>query len=245
MRPPIVPVVIAFAFMATAAAAQEPPRLAADDLNALPTAEVAGALLRAHVASTIVRHQAEPPHMMSPPPRREFEVAQVRLYAAATGENGVCRRNAYDAVAERHGVGFRPAGSVSPALRQVRLDDDCAGAVDRPFAHLNNAASEAEASDMLVRLGRLRDDARAGRTLSVRVECSTDYAYYRCPAETLPLLADLPLEGAYMFSRSYDQAHALILSATETTPGNLFWEIRFVEGPRPVLSLKRRVPPPF
>lgn len=245
MRLPIAPVVIGVAVLATAAAAQEPPRLAADDLNALPTAEVAAVLLQADIASTVIRHQATPPPVMSPPPRREFDVAEVRLYAAATGDEGVCWRNAYDAVAERAGEGFRPARPASPALRQVRLDGDCAGAVDRPFAYLNGAASEAEASRMLVRLGRLRDDARAGRALSVRVECSTDYSFYRCPARTLPLLADLPLEGAYMFSRSYDEAHALTLSATETTPGNLFWDIRFVDGETPVLSLKRRIPPPF
>lgn len=236
---------IAMTLAALALQVQQSPT--ADRLSALPAREAAGMLLSPERAARVVHHHARGPSSMSPPSETGRDIAQVSFHTEAQETApGLCRRERFGVRAERRpdgeGGGVRPVGEAY-ARTQLRLDADCAGAADRPFVDLN--IGEEEASRMLLRLRALRDDARAGRPLAVRVECLSEHAAYACPADTVGLVADLPLEGAYMAGRTQGSDPDTLIAATETRPGNLYWEIRFSRGEPSVLILKRRIPPPF
>ncbi len=226
---------------------QDPPSPAAD-INAAPTDRVASLLLSPELARNVVHHKATIIGMMPIPPGRTEAAARVELYTAAEGSGDhVCRRDMHMVMADRaepSGLDLKPTRSPIPYI-QIRLDDDCGGAATRRFATLDREMSEIEASPLLRRVGGLREDARAGRRPTVRVECLSELSQYRCPSDTSALLAELPLDGAYLIGRDRDLTRHPFIAATETAPGQAYWDVRLIDGAEPVLRLTRTIPAPF
>lgn len=225
---------------------QVQPSPTADALSALPAREAAQGLLSPETAARVVHHEVRGPSTMAPPSESGRDIAEAVFHTAAVEAGpGLCRRERIWVRAERRpdagSGGFQPVGRAAPG-EQLRLDTDCASAADRPFADLQVEVEDA--APVLARLRELRDQARARADLDVRVACTTDTRAYLCPSDAAGVLADLPLEGAFQIRRGDGADQRIRVSATETRPGGLFWEIWFSEADT-VLNLKRRIPPPF
>lgn len=239
--------ILVASLVVSAGVSQEPPS-PARDINAAPTVQVASLLLSPELARNVVHHKAKIIGMMPIPPSRTELPARVELYAAAE-ESGdhICRRDMHVVMADRaepSGLDLKPTRSPTPYI-QIRLDDDCGDAATRRFATLDREMSEIEASPLLRRVGGLRNDARAGRRPTVRVECLSELSQYRCPSDTSALLAALPLDGAYLIGRDRDATRHPFIAATETEPGQAYWDVRLINGAEPVLRLTRTIPAPF
>ena len=217
-------------------------RTASDEINALPTADVAAALLAPDEAATIVGHFGEPPDGMLPPV--DGFVYRVRLTTAPVlGDYGLCWRRAFIGSAERDPdrLGyFRRHGPSPFAVTEVAVGPDC----ENVRLRYAQADTDVEASaSLLAQVSAMRDDAREGR--AIRVNCASEVASVRCPRDLRTLLATLPLETAWAIVPSRSDRTRLALIVDQQQRGGDYWEVSLTEGDRPVLHLERLVPFPF
>lgn len=214
------------------------------ELSGMDTAAAAALLLDPAVAPTVVNHHAAPITGMQPPapPGVLPSLVTVAFFTAPQRlPHGVCGREAHRVEAARTpAAGFEPHQRSGPRP-EIRLDADCAGATDRPFADLNNVAVE-DASALMLRLQALQAAARNGQGPGIPVVCVSEVRDQPCPKDTTQLLAALPLDRAALFS---GRGGPLELTMPDERLGDPYWSAAFIEGPAPHLRLTRAIPAPF
>lgn len=218
---------------------------AAVELSSMETAAAAALLLDPAVAPTVVNHHAAPITGMQPPapPGVLPSLVTVAFFTAPQPlPEGLCAHEAYRVEAARTpAAGFEPRRRSGPRP-EIRLDADCAGSTDRPFADLNNVAVE-DAAAMMLRLQALQKVARTGEHPRDEIVCVSDLPNQPCPSDTTELLATLPLDRAALFSRRDRQT--LVLIMPDQRLGDPYWSAAFIDGPAPHLRLTRAIPAPF
>ena len=118
---------------------------------------------------------------------------------------------------------------------------------DGLFAHVNPGAELDGAKRALRWLEWAQTVARSHSSLPFRIFCASETEVDRCAEGARKALADIPLHKTFIVSKSWPKGrHQWQMAITETTPGQLLWDVKIDASPdASLVDLKWKIPSPF
>ena len=224
-----------FGLIALAALAIDWPIYQPQGRWAKPTNELASDLLPPDLAADAVSHRFGAPITQGGDPTSVRFVGHGR-----DSGDGFCVRKSYYVSILLRPEGTEPQSPVSGY--EVRL-----GGCDGQFAHVNPGASLGGAKRVLRWVEWAQLTAQSASSLPFRIACTSETEKDRCAGGARKALAGLPLLNTFIVRNDRDSTpHRWTLAITETTPGEMLWEVIIDASPSDAsVDLSWKIPPPF